>query len=130
IVHTNIDGTINGWVGNDVMEGTRAFFENLGFAYGNTLDAPWVGDGVPVLYFENERHSTPTIEAVESGVVFNGTTVFVADAHNISLYNMQGQLVVTTQGTTLDVSHVANGIYVVTAISTQGEQRTRKVVVR
>lgn len=130
IVHTNIDGTINGCVGNEEMEGNRAFFENLGFAYGNTLDAPWVGDGVPVLYFENERHSTPTIEAVESGVVFNGATVFVADALNISLYNMQGQLVVTTQGTTLDVSHVANGIYVVTAISTQGEQRTRKVVVR
>lgn len=130
IVHTNIDGTINGCVGNEEMEGNRAFFENLGFVYGNTLDAPWVGDGVPLLYFENERHSTPTIEAVESGVVFNGATVFVADAHNISLYNMQGQLVVTTQGTTLDVSHVANGIYVVTAISTQGEQRTRKVVVR
>ena len=130
IVHTNIDGTIKGCVGNDEMEGNRAFYEALGFAYGNTLDAPWVGEGIPVLYFENERHSTPSIETVESGVVFNGTTVYVADAHHISLYNMQGQLVVTTQGTTLDVSHVANGIYVVTASNNQGVRHTRKVVVR
>ena len=129
IVHTNT-GTINGCVGNDAMEGNRAFYEALGFAYGNTLDAPWVGDGVPVLYFENERQSTPTIETIESGILFNGTTVVVADAHKIALYNMQGQLVVTIQGTTLDVSNIARGIYVVVATDAQSDHITRKIAIR
>ena len=130
IVYTNIDGTINGCVGNDEMETNRAFFEALGFAYGNTLDAPWEGEGVPVLYFENERNSTPVIEYVDNGVIFNGTTVVVADAHKIALYNMQGQLVVTIQGTTLDVSNIAKGIYVVVATDAQSDHITRKIAIQ
>ena len=129
IVHTNT-GTINGCVGNDAMEGNRAYYEALGFAYGNTLDAPWVGDGVPVLYFENERQNTPSITTDENEIAFDGTTIMATDAAYMALYNMQGQLITTTNGTTLNVSNIANGIYIVSATNAQGERTTRKVAVR
>ena len=112
------------------MEGNRAYYEALGFAYGNTLDAPWVGDGVPVLYFENERQSTPSITTDENEIAFDGTTIMATDAAYMALYNMQGQLITTTNGTTLNVSNIANGIYIVSATNAQGERTTRKVAVR
>lgn len=131
MVYTNNDGTVNGCVGGESIKNeSRQFFEALGFAYGNSYDAPWMGEGVPVLYFENERNSTPVIEYVDNGVIFNGTTVVVADAHKIALYNMQGQLVVTIQGTTLDVSNIAKGIYVVVATDAQSDHITRKIAIR
>ncbi|MBO7317483.1 MAG: hypothetical protein J6U43_02035, partial [Bacteroidales bacterium] len=130
IVHTNMDGTINGCVGKDEMEGTRAFYEALGFAYGNTLDAPWVGEGVPLLYFENARQNTPTVELAESDIEYNGMTLVAEDAQSIALYNMQGLLVAIANGTVLDVANVANGIYVAVSIDAQGEHKSRKIVIR
>ena len=96
----------------------------------NTLDAPWVGEGVPLLYFENARQNTPTVELAESDIEYNGMTLVAEDAQSIALYNMQGLLVAIANGPVLDVANVANGIYVAVSIDAQGEHKSRKIVIR
>ena len=131
IVYTNNEGTITNCVGGEaIMNEGRQFFEELGFAYGSTYDAPWTGEGLPILYFENDYHSTPTIETVDNGIVFNGCTVEVCNAQSITIYNMQGMLVRTVNGSSLDVSGVGDGVYIVSAINVQGEHSTSKIAVR
>ncbi len=131
IVYTN-NGTINGCVEVTDTDGmTRTFFESMGYAYGDSADAPWKGDGLPILYFENEYEGVPSIDAeVECAIVYNGTMVIVANAQHVSLYNVQGQLLISNNTATLDTTGLASGVYIIVATNTQGERMTRKIVVR
>lgn len=108
----------------------RTFFESLGYAYGNTVDAPWVGEGLPLLYFENERQSVTAVNNDGDNIQYDGTLVSVANAEYVALFNMQGQLVATTRGNELNVSDVATGVYVVVAVDNNGNNQVRKIVVR
>lgn len=108
----------------------RAFFEELGYKYGNTVDAPWVGEGLPLLYFENERQSVTVVNKEDGNIQYDGTLVSVANAEYVALFNMQGQLVATTRGNMLNVADVATGVYVVVAVDNNGNNQVRKIVVR
>lgn len=114
----------------DVEEMDRTFFEGLGYAYGNTLESPWMGEGLPILYFENDYQSVTAIEDDNNTIAYNGNTITALNATAISLYNTQGLLVATVQGAQMDVTHVADGIYIAVARDAQGSQHTRKIVVK
>ena len=106
------------------------FFESLGYAYGDNNDAPWTGVGLPILYFENAKQSTPTINFDNNDLRYDGKMIEVTDAQRISLYNMQGVMVATCKGFTLDVTSTASGIYVAVAMDAQGNNITRKIVIK
>ena len=108
----------------------RTFFEELGYKYGNTVDAPWVGEGLPLLYFENERQSVTAVNNDGNNIQYDGTLVSVSNAEYVALFNMQGQLVATTRGNELNVSDIATGVYVVVATDNNGNNQVRKIVVR
>ena len=109
----------------------RTFFEGLGYAYGLTVDMPWKGSGMPVLYFENDSQGVVGVETDNGTIRYDGVSIYAADAVAVSLYNMQGQLAGMVSNTaTYDVSHMASGIYVVLATDAQGNISTRKIVVK
>ncbi len=114
----------------NINEVDRTFFETLGYAYGNNNDAPWTGDALPILYFENAKQSTPSILHDNSLIHYDGKTIEVADAQRISLFNMQGTMVATSRNITLDVTSLAHGIYIAVAIDAQGNNITRKIVIK
>ncbi len=111
-------------------EWNRAFFESLGYAYGNSYDAPWMCDGIPVLYYENGSHSTPTIENNATTIVFDGNTIIANDAYSIALYDMQGISVAKVNGTTIDTSRLNSGIYIVVAYYENAKSESRKIVIK
>lgn len=106
------------------------FFESLGYAYGNTVDAPWVGEGLPLLYFENDRQSVSGIYNDDNNILYDGASVYADNATTIALYNMQGQLVATTNNKVLNVADVATGVYVVVAVDSNDNSESRKIVVK
>ena len=108
----------------------RTFFESLGYAYGNTVDAPWVGEGLPQLYFENDRQSVSGIYNDDNNILYDGASVYADNATTIALYNMQGQLVATTNNKVLNVADVATGVYVVVAVDSNDNSESRKIVVK
>ncbi len=63
---------------------TTDFFVGLGFAYGSDVTAPWTGEGLPVLYFEDEIQLPSGISTPES------TSLRVCES---ATYNLQGQKV-------------------------------------
>ena len=129
IVHTN-NGTVNNCVDAVIENPNRAFFEELGFAYGNTADAPWTGDSLPILYFENDKQSTPIVGIDNSIIRYNGSVVESTDAQRITLYNLQGVIVAASNGRTLDVTNTDKGIYIAIVTDAQGNNHAHKIVVK
>lgn len=99
-------GNIFSWLGGAVKGQTMAF------------DA---------VYFYN-RGTQAGVEAVEgeaADFVVTANTVNVMGANGIQLYNIAGQLVKATEGTTLGLDNLAKGVYVAKAAN-----KTRKIVVK
>lgn len=113
-----------------VEEMDRAFFEEIGYKYGNTVDAPWMGEGLPLLYFENDYQSVTSVDRDNSAIYYDGVTVWAANATTIALYNMQGVLIDATDSEMLHVGDIAPGVYVVLAIDSNGHSQVRKIVVK
>ena len=127
IVYTNNEGIVaNCAEGNTATN--KADFEALGFAYGSTNEAPWCGDGLPVLYFENAMQSTPVIGIDNNTIRYDGCCIECFNAQSITLYNMQGVVVNTANGNKLNVTSMAPGIYIAVATNEQGYISTRKIV--
>lgn len=79
------------------------------------------------MYFYN-RASEAGIDAVEGEAVdfvVTANTVNVKGANGIQLYNIAGQLVKATEGTTLGIDNLAKGVYVAMAAG-----KTRKIAVK
>lgn len=108
----------------------RSFFENLGYAYGNTNDSPWNGDELPILYFENEKQNTPSITINNNAIRYDGVMIEAADAHSITLINMQGTVIASVNDSELSVDGVLQGIYIAVAVDAQGTTVSRKIVVQ
>lgn len=70
--------------GADYEALTRNFLESLGFAYGDSADAPWAEGGSPMLYFE--KIWADGIESISTEAHSVGSTLS-------GLYNLQGQKV-------------------------------------
>lgn len=100
------DGNLFSWLGGGVQGQTMAF------------DA---------VYFYN-RASEAGIDAVEGEAVdfvVTANTVNVMGANGIRLYNLAGQLVKATEGSTLGIDNLAKGVYVA-----QAAGKTSKIVVK
>ena len=131
IVHTNDGGTISNSVGGqDIYNKSREYFEGMGFAYGNSYDAPWSGEGLPVLYFENEKQSTPIVELSKNSISYDGMTIEAYNASNLAIYNMQGVRVAWADANILPTRQLSRGIYVVVATDAHHNTTTRKIIVQ
>lgn len=99
---------------------------------GNIME--WLGGGVQgqtlafdAMYFYTTKEAGVAAVMDDSDVQFNvtGHTVNVLGATGIQLYNVAGQLVKSTEGTTLGIDSLTAGVYVVKAAG-----KTVKVVIR
>lgn len=108
----------------------RAFFEEIGYQYGNTVDAPWMGEGLPLLYFENDYQSVTSVGRDNTAIHYDGVTITAVDATKLALYNMQGQLVIATHSEVLHVANVATGVYVAVATDSNNSNQVRKIVIK
>ncbi len=99
-------GNIMSWLGGNVKGQTMAF------------DAAY-------FYNRGSEAGVDTVEGEAAEFVVTANTVNVAGANGISLYNIAGQLVKATEGTTLGLDNLAKGVYVAKAAN-----KTRKIVVR
>lgn len=96
----------------------------LSFLAGNVAGTTFAFDAC---YFYNVGEAGISDIVADSNVTFVVTenTINVAGANGIKLYNMAGQLVKSTEGTTLGLTNLAKGIYVANAAG-----QSRKVVVK
>ena len=111
----------------------KAFFEGLGYKYGNDVENPWdaESDAEPCLYFEKvDRSAIETVVAQKSKVQFNGKSVFAADAVAVELYSIAGAKVVAVKGASLSVAELPAGVYVVVATDATGAKATAKIMVK
>ena len=122
------NSTIGAFVAFDELN--KTFFEGIGYAYGNNNDAPWSGEALPILYFENERQHEVAIETDKDKIKYDGFAVEASQASQIQLFNTQGILVASVTGQSLNVSQISNGIYIVVATENNGNCLTRKIVVK
>lgn len=76
--------TVNG---ADYTSLTRSFLEGLGFAYGDTSNAPWMGNAAPVLYFEDAP-----VDGIITPSAASGTLPATS-----AIYNISGQRVNITR---------------------------------
>ena len=96
----------------------------LSFLAGNVAGTTFAFDAC---YFYNAGEAGINDLVADSNVAFIVTdkTINVAGANGIKLYNIAGQLVKSTEGTTLGLDNLAKGIYVANAAG-----QSRKVVVK
>ena len=113
-----------------VEEMNSSFFESLGYRYGNNNDAPWMGESLPILYFENECQSVIGIDCDNSSVNYDGYSVWCNDANYIYMYDLQGNCVASINASALNVSTMNAGVYIVVAIDANGESNVRKIVIK
>ena len=105
---------------------TQAFCQRIGFAYGQTADAPWLdGSETLRLYFEDQ--TTGITEAPQAtpgqSLTLSGQRISCPQGI-IRLYNAAGQLVATGRES-LSTSQLPAGVYVAACAG-----HTLKVVVR
>lgn len=113
-----------------VEEMNSSFFESLGYRYGNNNDAPWMGESLPILYFENECQSVIGIDCDNSSVNYDGYSIWCNDANYIYMYDLQGNCVASINASALNVSTMNAGVYIVVAIDANGESNVRKIVIK
>lgn len=95
----------------------------------------WLGGGIQgqsmafdAIYFYNRADGSGVNDlAADSNVDFvvTANTVNVMGANGIKLYNLAGQLVKSTEGTTLGISGLDKGVYIVNSAN-----KTKKIVVK
>lgn len=81
-----------------------------------------------VYFYNREGKGDAGVDAVEgesADFVVTANTVNVMGANGIQLYNLAGQLVKATEGTTLGLDNLAAGVYVAKAAN-----KTRKIIVK
>ena len=78
-----------------------------------------------VYFYNREAAGIDAVEAESVDFVVTANTVSVMGANGIELYNIAGQLVKATEGTTLGIDNLTNGVYVVKAANA-----THKIVVK
>ena len=112
---------------------TAEFFASLGYAYGTDITAPWTGENIPVLYFEDEKPAGIGAVAVPGkGVALQreADEVKASGAACIALYSVEGKRVAVVRGDSLSLCGVPAGVYVVVATDAQGRRTSAKVLVK
>jgi hypothetical protein len=96
---------------------------NLSSWTGNILS--WLAGGVAntsiafdAVYFYNaDMSSIDMVKAATSDFVITGKTINVTGNNGIQLYNLAGQLVKSTNGSTLGLENLPNGVYVARSLN-------------
>ncbi|MCM1153268.1 MAG: T9SS type A sorting domain-containing protein [Muribaculum sp.] len=105
---------------------------NLNAWQGNVM--AWLGGGVAgqsmafdAIYFYNlkDESGVADVTADATSFVVTDNTVSVMGGNGIQLYNIAGQLVKSTNGTTVGINNLGTGIYVA-----KSGNKTQKIVVR
>lgn len=112
----------------------KAFYEGLGFKYGNESTNPWATNTATsiYLYFEDPNYAGVEELVVDQnkGIVVVGKEIEAAGAVAIEAYNVSGVKVGVSNSESLSASNLTSGIYVVVATYADGSKSTAKVIVR
>ena len=112
----------------------KAFYEGLGFKYGNESSNPWATNTATsiYLYFEDPNYAGVEELVVDQnkGIVLVGKEIEAAGAVAIEAYNVSGVKVGVSNSEALSASNLTSGIYVVVATYADGTKSTAKVIVR
>lgn len=88
------------------------------------------------IYIHGLKVLTSTASSLESaegdalGFDFDGSVISLATDANISVYNVQGVVVASASSSTLDVSNLTKGVYVVKTIDAAQNAYTRKIAIK
>ncbi len=113
---------------------TSAFFQEIGYKYGETAQKPWMGNGVPQLYYKYVEPTTPP-SGIDNAVVAQGAisvaqgVISAGDAQRIELYALDGRKMAEVEKATLSVPALSRGFYVVVATDANGQKTTKKIAV-
>lgn len=121
--NTSVEGA-----SKDAADYGKEFFTTLGYAYGNTIEAPWKGDnGMPVLYFENIATaltlSETSLTMKEGETKFIAASVYGTDASEINVVSSdpsvaEVSIIGEENGTVtiqVDCKKIGNAVITVTA---------------
>ena len=72
--------------------------------------------------------SVEDVVATKATISVKGNEVIATDAQKLEIYNISGMCVAKANADTLDVAHLAQGIYVAVATNAAGERTTMKFV--
>ena len=112
----------------------KAFYEGLGFKYGNESSNPWATNTATsiYLYFEDPNYAGVEELVVDQnkGIIVVGKEIEAAGAVAIEAYNVSGVKVGVSNSEALSASNLTSGIYVVVATYADGSKSTAKVIVR
>lgn len=109
------------------------FFKSLGFVYGNTSDEPWSGEGIPVLYFEEQIHTDgieSTTETTRPELSIANDAISAATAARIDVYALNGRKVASSIEGTVGTQRLAAGSYIVVLTAQNGKTFTQKVIIK
>ncbi|MGN1172674.1 MAG: T9SS type A sorting domain-containing protein, partial [Muribaculaceae bacterium] len=75
------------------------------------------------------------VDAIEDDIanlIFDGTSVALSgtEASSIRIYNLAGSLVAATATPSIDVTNLAPGIYIASAIDIRGKVLTKKIAIK
>ncbi len=121
------DTTVNGAI-KELTALNKEFFTSLGFAYGETVDAPWVDGTLPILYIENAAPVFVlgvTLNVAETRLFIGTTeqltaTINPAEATNQKLiWETSDEKVATVDANGL-VTAVAKGTAIITVTTEEG----------
>ncbi len=105
------------------------FFMGLGYAFGETLQAPWhaCDDHVAVLFFEEFNISGVEDVVVDNVDIAVNDNELVADDCTITIYSING-VAVATGLNTVSTAELQKGIYIAVAVDTYGNKTSLKIV--
>ncbi len=119
-------------INEDKMDLT--FFQSIGFAYGDSVAAPWVnGSGLPYLYIEDFEPVVP-IEKVEistdNNIFLTDGVISAQDAERIDIFAVSGQKVAGKAASEINVSHLNYGVYIVVTTNNNGQLFAKKMIIK
>ncbi len=107
-------------------EFTADFLASIGYSYGSDSTAPWQGEGLPTLYFEEIKDPT-SIQTVAGAA--HGYSLSYAD-HQLTATNAARLEVYTLNGQRQNANQLTSGIYVVVVTDNNGARHAQKLVIR
>ncbi len=89
--------------------------------YGTKLQEVWV-------YDVDGTSGVNTIAAASKVTVVGNSVVLPEDTANAAVYSVNGAMVATAQGSTIDIANLQPGVYLVKAVMTDGTATVTKIV--
>ena len=65
--------------------------------------------------FQSEFAGIDSVISLDGNIIYDGTTILCESANEIDVYNIGGQLAISSQGNSLNISNLPKGVYIVVA---------------